>query len=145
VKGVPGIAILLVAGIALAASATVARGSDPPAAASSIGLTRQEAIEDAEQVLRDLWPQAWKHHHETRHCKKGGKRIVCPPVYFNNRISLEEIKLVYGLIRSSHPYSEISGWVYIHSASSNENAEFGYTVERCTTHPPGCRVVAGNQ
>ena len=108
------------------------------AAVSSIGLTRREAMRDAELVVRQYWPTVWRHHARTLHCLGHGHDIPCPPVTFYKRISPEEVELLYGLIRSSHPYTEMGGNVYIHSDPASARG-FYYKVNRCRYTPPfGC-------
>lgn len=99
-------------------------------ASAGIGLTRQEALKDAEQVVRGYFPKAWKQNEENLHCQKHGKPVSCPPLIFYKKVSPEEIVILYSLVVSEHPYREISGNVSIHADPSSSTG-FYFKAERC--------------
>lgn len=100
-------------------------------ASANIGLTRQEAFKDAEQVVRGYFPKGWKENEENLHCiGQGGKRISCPPLVFYKKLSAEEIQILYSLVVDLQPYRSIEGSVFI-TASPSSKRGFYFRAERC--------------
>ena len=115
----------------------------PATSWADFGLTKGEAFEAAEQVVRGFWPGAWRQNEKNLHCRRGKKRVACSPLIFSKRLGPQEIELLFSLIKNLHPYKEIFGQVTIH-ADPNGGTQFLYRVERCRSEPvakAGCWLV----
>jgi hypothetical protein len=113
----------------------------PPPAVAKIGLARSEAIHDAEHVIHEYWPGAWRRNAHTLHCLRH-RCVPSPPVVYGKKVSPEEAELNYSLITNLHPLTELSGRVYIHSDPiSTSGSRFYYRVYRCSASSGHCRDV----